>query len=84
MIAPIFDKISDQHKNIVFAKIDIDDVPEAANFASIRSVPTFQFMDNSKKVHEVSGESECYLFLIYCSLSSLEPMNINLMKALRN
>jgi thioredoxin 1 len=52
-IAPIYEKLSSQHKDIVFAKIDIDTLREAAEFAQIRSVPTFQFRYNGKKVSEV-------------------------------
>jgi thioredoxin 1 len=57
-IAPIFEKLSKENKDITFAKIDVDTLPEAADFAKIRSVPTFLFRNKQANIAEFSGADE--------------------------
>jgi thioredoxin 2 len=38
--APIFEKASDKHDDITFAKVNTEDQPELATGMSIRSIPT--------------------------------------------
>ena len=38
--APTFEKVSDQHPEIVFAKVDTEAEPELAQYFAIRSIPT--------------------------------------------
>jgi len=38
--APVFEKASDKHPDITFAKIDTEDQPELAGMAQIMSIPT--------------------------------------------
>ena len=54
MIAPIYENLSKDHPDVIFSKIDIDEVPEAADDNDIRSVPTFQFWNGDNKMSEVS------------------------------
>eukprot|EP00602_Paraphysomonas_sp_CaronLab_P003985 CAMPEP_0185018148 /NCGR_PEP_ID=MMETSP1103-20130426/970_1 /TAXON_ID=36769 /ORGANISM="Paraphysomonas bandaiensis, Strain Caron Lab Isolate" /LENGTH=124 /DNA_ID=CAMNT_0027547865 /DNA_START=1 /DNA_END=378 /DNA_ORIENTATION=+ len=54
-ISPIYEKLSKSYSGITFAKIDVDALPGAADFANIRSVPTFQFRNGGDKVAEFSG-----------------------------
>jgi hypothetical protein len=42
------------HPDITFAKIDVDENPEAATFSSIASIPTFQFRSGANKLKEVN------------------------------
>lgn len=53
-ISPVYEKLSEKYQNIVFTKIDVDQLPEAAAAASIRSVPTFIFTNGGKVVSQVS------------------------------
>lgn len=53
MISPVYDQLSETHKTVAFGKIDVDVVIDAATEQRIRSVPTFQFYKDGKKVHEV-------------------------------
>lgn len=55
MIGPVYENLSKSSTSIVFSKIDIDEVPEAAEAQLIRSVPTFQFWNGKHKIHEFAG-----------------------------
>ena len=58
MIAPIFEKLAAQHKDVDFCKVDVDQMPEAAQKYRVSAVPTFAFMHGSKKVSEFAGADE--------------------------
>lgn len=40
MFGPTFEKVSEQHPNITFAKVDTEAEPELAGYFQIRSIPT--------------------------------------------
>ena len=40
VFGPIFESASEQHENIVFAKVDTEDQQELAGYFDIRSIPT--------------------------------------------
>ena len=52
-ISPVFDKLCKEYEDIAFVKIDVDALPEAADHAEIRSVPTFKFRNKQTTVMEV-------------------------------
>ena len=60
-IAPKFEALSTEYPDISFLKIDIDENPEAAGDAGIRSVPTFQFANGQSKLAEFAGADESAL-----------------------
>uniref|UniRef100_A0AAY4CUF9 Thioredoxin n=1 Tax=Denticeps clupeoides TaxID=299321 RepID=A0AAY4CUF9_9TELE len=55
MIAP---KLSEDIKDVVFLKVDVDDAQDVSAECEIRSMPTFQFYKNGKKIDEFSGANE--------------------------
>ncbi|XP_028843929.1 thioredoxin-like [Denticeps clupeoides] len=58
MIAPVFKKLSEDIKDVVFLKVDVDDAQDVSAECEIRSMPTFQFYKNGKKIDEFSGANE--------------------------
>ncbi|KAJ3028589.1 UNVERIFIED_CONTAM: Cytoplasmic thioredoxin isoenzyme 2 [Siphonaria sp. JEL0065] len=60
-ISPVFAQYADEFKNIVFLKVDVDEVPEAAESAGIRAMPTFHFYQNGKKIEEIVGANPAKL-----------------------
>jgi len=47
MFAPIYESVSEQHDDVVFAKVDTESQPALAQAFSIRSIPTLMvFRDN--------------------------------------
>jgi thioredoxin len=40
MFAPVFEKVSEDHPDIVFAKVDTEDQQELAGYFDVRSIPT--------------------------------------------
>lgn len=54
MIAPAFQKMSEEFSSIEFIKIDIDDYGDAASGYDVRSVPTFIFLKGPAIKSQVS------------------------------
>lgn len=60
-IGPVYENLSKIHPDIQFTKIDIDELPEAAERNFIRSVPTFIFKHGNRVIHQFSGADETTL-----------------------
>jgi len=58
MIAPIFAKLAQQHPEVTFAKVDVDENQEIAARYKVRSMPTFQFMRHGKVLTSFGGADE--------------------------
>lgn len=58
MIGPIFVQLSDQHPELEFAKVDVDEADEVAAQCGIQSMPTFQFFKNGEKIDEMLGADQ--------------------------
>jgi len=54
-IAPVFDKLSEEHTDVLFLKADVDVLQESAASAGVDSMPTFQFIKDHELVHSVIG-----------------------------
>lgn len=55
-IAPLYKQLGKQYKGkVVFLKVDVNFNRETSSIQAIRSMPTFQFYFNGKKVHQFSG-----------------------------
>ena len=52
--APVFDKMSEDHENVVFCKVDIDDedLGDLVAAAQVRAVPTYTFTKSGETVAE--------------------------------
>ena len=60
LIAPVFDEMSSpegEFGNVVFMKVDVDEVPELAERFQVQSMPTFLFMKDSEEIDRFSGAS---------------------------
>ena len=57
-ISPILDEACKVNKNVVFAKIDIDEVSELAQKYEIQGVPTLVYVSQEKEVDRVVGFSQ--------------------------
>lgn len=55
MISPKFEQFSTVYTNVQFVKVDVDEVPEVAETAGIRAMPTFQIFEGGKMVQEIVG-----------------------------
>ncbi|KAI7867545.1 thioredoxin [Spinellus fusiger] len=57
VIAPKYEGFSNKYTDIVFAKVDVDDVPDVASEVGVRAMPTFAYFLDGVKAHEVVGAS---------------------------
>ncbi|KAJ3705814.1 hypothetical protein LUZ61_009519 [Rhynchospora tenuis] len=55
VMAPLFEKLAQKHPQIVFLKLDIDQLGSVAQEWNVTSVPTFFFVKNGKTVDTVRG-----------------------------
>jgi len=58
ILAPILEGLANEHQDVVFVKIDVDENSDTAEDCSISAMPTIQFYKDSKKVKEVVGANE--------------------------
>lgn len=56
-MAPFFKELSVKHTSIQFAKINVDEAEELAEFFSVSALPTFILLKNGKEIKRFSGSS---------------------------
>ncbi len=54
-IAPQFEALSQEHQDIKFCKVNVDEADEISQSSGVRSMPTFHFFKDGVKVAEVIG-----------------------------
>lgn len=59
--APTFDKLAAEFSNCVFAKINVEECPEAADAAGIQSIPSFHIYLDGARQEIVVGAGETKL-----------------------
>eukprot|EP01026_Neomeris_dumetosa_P029622 TRINITY_DN23988_c0_g1_i8.p3 TRINITY_DN23988_c0_g1~~TRINITY_DN23988_c0_g1_i8.p3 ORF type:complete len:121 (-),score=16.51 TRINITY_DN23988_c0_g1_i8:209-571(-) len=57
IIAPKFEEFSKQFTDVIFLKVDVDEVAEVASECGISAMPTFQVHSDGVKVDELVGAS---------------------------
>ena len=55
MIAPVIEELSDEMADVVFAKIDVDELPELAQQYGIVSIPTLVLLKDGKEIDRAVG-----------------------------
>jgi thioredoxin 1 len=58
IIAPYFEQLSEMYKNVLFVKIDIDEVEDVAGFLQVTSLPTFILFKNGREVTRILGANK--------------------------
>jgi thioredoxin 1 len=53
--APVYDRVSERHPDVVFAKVDTEDQPELAAAFDIRSIPTLMVVRDGVTVYDRPG-----------------------------
>jgi len=61
MIAPVYEKLSKEYKDIAFGKIDVDDNNSAAMEFKISSVPTFVLFNGEQQFSTFTGADQSLL-----------------------
>jgi thioredoxin 1 len=55
IFGPIFEKVSDKYKDVVFAKVNVDEEPELASQFNVRGIPMITFIKDKKITYSQSG-----------------------------
>lgn len=55
MFAPVFEKFSNDHKEITCIKVNIDENPNLTNLFAIMSVPTIILLENGQEIKKEYG-----------------------------
>ncbi|CAO3664508.1 hypothetical protein G6F70_006645 [Rhizopus microsporus] len=55
MVKPIIHKLAEQHTEILFLVVDVDERADIASEYGIRAMPTVMFFKNGEKVDEIVG-----------------------------
>lgn len=55
MMAPIFEELSKEMKNINFAKVNVDESSDIANEFQIMSIPTIVVMKDGEEIDRIVG-----------------------------
>ncbi|GFU57215.1 thioredoxin [Trichonephila clavipes] len=61
MIAPFFQELSEQNTDVVFLKVDVDEVEDVAGQYNVSSIPKFVFIKNKSQVMEMLGADQAKL-----------------------
>lgn len=59
--APTYYALSSKYEHVTFLKVDVDKVPEVAEEAGVRSMPTFHVYKGGKKVEGMVGAMKSQL-----------------------
>jgi len=57
-IAPLYEQLSAEMKDVVFISADIEELPDASAQAGVQSVPCFHFIKNNELVAVLTGADE--------------------------
>src|SRR3989344_7755296 len=55
MMAPIFEALSKEIKNVKFSELDVDKTPEIAAKFTVMSIPTFMIFKDGKQIKTLVG-----------------------------
>ena len=61
MIGPVFHDLSDRMDNVVFVKVDVDEIPDTAAKYSVSAMPTFVFIRSGEVVDRLMGANPAAL-----------------------
>lgn len=70
-IAPLFEQLKEENKEIQFHKVDVDEDTETTKHFEIESMPTFVAVMDGKEIERFSGASEQKLKDLVEKLSKL-------------
>lgn len=57
-IAPYVEQLARKYDNVVFAKIDVDEVPDVASEFHVSAMPTFVFVKNGNEINRFEGANQ--------------------------
>ena len=77
MIAPKYEAFSQAYTKAVFLKLDVDEVPDVAEKAEVRAMPTFQIYVKGQKVDEIVGADPSKLEIAIKKIADNSPNSLH-------
>ncbi|KAK9758311.1 hypothetical protein RND81_01G222100 [Saponaria officinalis] len=62
VIAPILAECAKKYPNVLFLKVDVDELKDVAEAWGIDAMPTFIFVKDGEKIHHFAGASKDKLY----------------------
>nr|AVN99035.1 thioredoxin H-type [Hymenophyllum caudiculatum] len=60
-MAPIFAGLSEKHPELIFVKVDVDDLSDIAKEYEVHAMPTFLFLKDGEQVERLVGANKVEL-----------------------
>lgn len=57
-MAPHFAELSKKYPELIFLKVDVDELPEISSKWDVQAMPTFKFIKNNNEVDKLVGASK--------------------------
>lgn len=57
-MSPVFEALSIHFSEVVFVKVDIDELPAVKQLLGVWALPTFAFLRRGKKISSFTGANE--------------------------
>lgn len=57
-MSPVFESLSKKHTDLIFVKVDVDQLQEVAAQWDVQAMPTFIFIKDKKVVHKIVGANK--------------------------
>lgn len=57
-LGPYLEQLSEQHTNVTFIKVDVDELQDVAQAENITAMPTFYFYKEGNRVADVVGANQ--------------------------
>jgi thioredoxin 1 len=57
-MAPIFAELSKKFENLIFLKVDVDEVQDVTSKWEVRAMPTFLFIKNGEQLDKIVGANK--------------------------
>jgi thioredoxin 1 len=58
LMAPIFAELSKKFENLIFLKVDVDEVQDVTSKWEVRAMPTFLFIKNGEQLDKIVGANK--------------------------
>jgi thioredoxin 1 len=75
-IAPLFSELAEQHPELKFCKVDVDECEAVCEELGVESLPTIQWWRGGSKIQELCGADETKLISLVNAAAASKPSSV--------